>query len=174
MNSSLREQLDQALTNHLANKASPPKLAIVGIGNELNGDDGAGLLVIRTIQKKLGKTTKLLLVEGSIAPENFSATIRHFQPDWVWLIDAAELGAAPGIIQIFDSSQIVGISAFSHSLPLSVFAQFLTDETGAIVTLFGIQPGSVEYFSSISKNISSTSQALGRQLANWLKENILD
>src|SRR5512135_3260488 len=79
-------------------KANNPeaRLALVGIGNLLRGDDAAGILIARALARRpaLQKPNLLVLDSGGL-PENFSGVLRRFQPDAILFIDAAELGAAP-------------------------------------------------------------------------------
>ena len=174
MNSSYLTLLNRALTIHLVTNSSVPKIAIVGIGNELNGDDGAGVLVVRKIKQALSITDNLLIVEGSIAPENFSAPIRRFKPDWIWLVDAADLKRQPGYIEIITLEEIDGVTVFTHGLPLSVYGKYLQSETDASVIIFGIQPKNLEPFTHISKAVSQLIDQFSDEIISWLKNNIIN
>jgi hydrogenase maturation protease HycI len=166
--------LNQALTNHLVTNSFVPKIAILGIGNELNGDDGAGVLVARKIKQALSFLENLLIFEGSIAPENFSGPIRKFNPDWIWLIDAAEINRPAGHIEFISLEEIDGVTVFSHGLPLSIFGKYLQSETGASVILFGIQPENLEPFTQISEVVGNSIDRLSEELVYWLKNNIIN
>jgi hydrogenase 3 maturation protease len=129
-----------------------PRVAIVGIGNEFNGDDAAGVLVAR----KLGAREccvdagHVLVIEAGQAPENITGDLRHFQPQMVLLIDAAQMEAAPGDIAWIPWETSSGMSASSHSLPLSMLARYLTLEFACTVHLLGIQPAHNESNSEMS------------------------
>lgn len=168
MQSSYRAQLDQAKTNHLANNASLPRLAIVGIGNELNGDDAAGVLAIRHLHRSLPVLNNVLLVEGSVAPENFTSVIRKFSPDWVWLLDAAEMGVEPGTVRLVDWQTSGGVTAISHGLPPTLFARFLKAELGVSIFLFGIQPAVVDQFVEPTPIIVEQVRIFTEDLAEWI------
>ncbi len=131
-------QLQAALTSQ-AKDSQPFRLAILGIGNEFNGDDAAGILVLRALSSKLGQRPNLLLLEAGTAPENFSGSLRRFQPDLVILIDSADTGSLPGTVTWLDVQDTEGFSASTHSLPPSVFASYLIQEFGCRVALLGIQ-----------------------------------
>lgn len=173
MNSYYLTQLNQALTNHLALNSSPPRIAIIGIGNELNGDDSAGVLVSRLISQSIQKTELIYCVEGSISPENYTAPIRRFKPDWIWLIDAAEFDQNPGSVQILPIDEVNGVTHFTHGLPLSVLAKFLQNETNSVVFLFGIQPLNVEPFTGISDVLKIVVDELAIELNQWIKKYII-
>src|SRR5688572_985737 len=67
---------------------SPPRIAVLGVGQAIRGDDGAGVLLAQRLEA-LGGHSGLLAVDGGPAPENFTGLLRRFQPDLVLLADAA-------------------------------------------------------------------------------------
>jgi len=131
-------------------------VAVLGIGNELSGDDGAGVKIaegLRNYQKdsapRISSETRLIISAG-LAPENFTGQLRQFKPNLVIFIDAAELGSAPGTVEWLSWKDTVGMSGSTHSLPLSILAQYLVAEIGCEVHLLGIQAGSNSYGETLS------------------------
>src|SRR5512139_263168 len=122
----------------------PARVAILGVGNELNGDDGAGVRVVRELAARLPAAPGVLLIEAGVAPENFTGPLRRFRPDLVLEIDAAHLDREPGATSWVDWREADGLSASTHTLPPSVLAAYLTSELGCEVALVGIQPGALE------------------------------
>jgi len=171
LNISYKEQLNQALTSHLANNSDLPRLAVIGIGNEFNGDDAAGVLVIRQMQRLLPFFPYLLLIEAGVAPENFTGQLRKFKPDWVWLLDAAEMGESAGSIALLDWQKSQGVSAITHGLPPTLFARFVMEEFGSRIFLFGIQPELVEAYVDPSLCIQEAVYGLAESLSKWILEN---
>jgi hydrogenase maturation protease HycI len=165
----LNEQLNQALTNHLANKNDLPRLTILGIGNELNGDDAAGVMIVRYLSKKLPKLDQIQLIEGSIAPENYTSVIRKFNPDWIWLIDAAVFGENPGCVQLFDTARIEKLVTNTHRLSPDLLISFLQLDTHVKGFLIGIQPAVVDPFSEISYAVKQSIQETTKFLLRWLQ-----
>lgn len=149
-NSSWRAQLAARIQPRANNPGQPPRTALVGIGNELNGDDAVGILAVRALRARLGDQPHLLLVEGGLAPENFTGPLRRFAPEWVILIDAAEMGCEPGAVAWVDWRQVDGLSASTHSLPPTVLGQYLMAELGCQLGLIGIQPGGLEFDAPLS------------------------
>jgi hydrogenase 3 maturation protease len=129
------------------------RLALVGVGNELRADDAAGVLIIRNLLEKCLAGERILLLEGGSAPENATAQLRRFKPHLILFIDAAALGAPPGSIQVLDLTAIDGLSASTHTLPLSILARYLTLELGCQVALLGIQPASIEFGAPVSASV---------------------
>jgi hydrogenase 3 maturation protease len=117
-------------------------VAIVGIGNEFNGDDAVGVLVARRLSSRecAADAGHVLVIEAGQAPENITGELRRFGPQVVILVDAAQMDMAPGHIAWIPWEKTSGMSASSHSLPLSMMARYLTLEFGCTVQLLGIQP----------------------------------
>lgn len=129
-----------------------PRACLVGIGSDLRGDDSAGLMVARALlnNERFAGASHLLVVEGGPAPENHTGKIRAFQPELVLFIDAAQMDESPGAIQWIPLDSIDGMSASSHSLPLSMLARYLNLEIGCEVAVLGIQPQQNEISAELS------------------------
>jgi hydrogenase maturation protease HycI len=123
-------------------KESSIRVALMGIGNELRGDDVAGIVVIRGLLAAfpLGVPSNLLLVEAAHAPENHTGPIRKFSPDLVVLIDMAQMNEMPGTVCWLPWQETTGISASTHTMPPYMLARYLTAVTHTEVALIGIQP----------------------------------
>lgn len=134
----------------------------MGIGNELNGDDAAGVLTARLlrgqIENRLGlkgrdiqaddssfSTPNWMVIEAGLAPENFTGVLRRFQPDWIFLLDAAQFGAEPGHVAVIDVNQAGGFGASTHLQPLATLAIFLRAELDCEIGLLGIQPAHLDF-----------------------------
>lgn len=131
--------LNQALINP-SMRNRPFRIAIVGIGHELRGDDAAGITVARALEPLASSYEQLLVINAGSAPESFVGVLRRFGPDLVLLVDAAQLDADPGEVRWVAWRKITGISAFTHTLPLYVFADYLVAELDCEMALLGIQP----------------------------------
>lgn len=144
MQNSWNQSLSLLLSRLTAELGRPPRAAILGIGNPFRCDDAAGILVARALHELLSDTDDLLIVEAGHAPENRTAELRRFAPDLVLFVDAADMGERTGAIQLIPEEFIDGMSASTHSLPLSMLSRYLTLELNCRVVLLGIQPGSNE------------------------------
>lgn len=118
------------------------RIAILGIGNTFRSDDAAGILVARTLLESrfVQDLETVFVMDAGHAPENGTSQLRRFEPDIVLLIDAAEMGEQPGTIRLIEMDEIEGMSASTHTLPLSMLAKYLVLELGCTVTLLGVQP----------------------------------
>jgi len=143
-----------ALAQALANKRKPPvRVALVGVGNELNGDDAAGGEIIRRLSRRLQPNGNLLLLEVGSAPENFSGPLRRLQPDWLIFIDAAWMDEPPGTIRWVEMDEVDGVSAVTHGLPVTMLAGYLMAETDCRVGLIAIQPASLEFEAKLTPSV---------------------
>lgn len=131
----------------------PSRVAVLGVGQELRGDDAAGLAVIRALIQRLPPADNLLLLETGSAPEAFTGSLRAFAPDWVLFMDAADMDLEPGTIVWVSDEQITGLSASTHTLPVSVMAKYMVMEFGCKIALIGIQSAHTELEAPLSAPI---------------------
>lgn len=136
----------------------PRRVAIVGVGHALRGDDAAGLAVAQRAGRLSGE--RLLVLEGGPAPENVTGILRRFEPDLVLLVDAADLGAAPGTVRWLGPDDVEGLSATTHTMPLSILAHYLEQEMGCRVYFIGIQPGQNGIGEPLSEAVERAVQAV--------------
>ena len=141
-------------------RGASPQIAVVGIGHELRGDDAAGIAVVRLLTGR----ENFLVIEAGAAPENHAHKLRRFQPDVVLLIDAAQMNLAPGEIAAFDLSAVGGLSASTHTMPLTLFAHYITTELGCDVLLIGIQPENNAVGAALTPQIQHAVRTLSRAL----------
>lgn len=144
-----------------------PRVAVIGVGNALCGDDAAGSLLIRLLQPHLDDHGQTLLVSAGTSPESCTGLLRRFKPRLVVLVDAAQLDCEPGAIRWIPGHRIKGLSASTHTLPLDLLASFLEAELGCEVAMLGIQPVHCE-FGPMSSVVRSRVTDLARVLAEAL------
>lgn len=140
------------------------RIAIMGIGNDTNGDDAAGVLVARGLLVK--KYPRCLVIDAGPAPENFTGTLRRFEPNLVVMIDAAEMGEEAGSVRAFEWTEIDGMSASTHTLSPVLLAKYLIGETGCQVVLIGIQPATIDYGSTVSTPVKEAVRWVILELEN--------
>ncbi len=114
------------------------RIAVVGVGDELNVHDRLGILAAREIEGL--HLENLQVFYAGTVPESVTGPIRRYKPDAVVLLDAADMGARPGSVAVVQPEEIAANLLSTHALPLSVVMEFLEKDTGARVLLIGIQP----------------------------------
>lgn len=151
-NSSWKNSLHLLLQQREQSKTEPVRVAIVGIGNEYRNDDAAGVMVARLLLRYENPGHALILRAGH-APENFTGGLRKYAPDLIMLVDAADMGFVPGTVALIPFDQIDGMTASTHSLPLSMLARYLTLELACTVVVLGIQPRSNDVGERVSAEV---------------------
>lgn len=133
-------------------------LLIVGIGNTLKSDDGAGPEIIKKLQEK-GQFAFYLLDAGS-APENYTRKIKNFKPETIVFIDAVEMKEPPGTIKIIDEKDISSGYFTTHNMPLNLFLDYIKEETKAKIIFIGIQPESTCFGEGLSDPVQKAAKKL--------------
>lgn len=157
------------LQNLRSESGDAPRVAVLGVGNTLRSDDAAGVLVARSLSRRATYGERLLILEGGQAPESQTARLRSFAPSVVLLVDAADMGREPGSVAWIAEDEVDGMSASTHSLPLSMLAKFLTLDLGCQVHLLGIQAASNEVGETVSPEVLRAVE----EVAAGLEESIL-
>lgn len=146
------------------------RIAILGIGSDLRGDDAAGVIVAQQIEKNLGKSSKVKVLIGATAPENLTGEIKKIEPSHLIIIDAADTNAQPGQVTVIKPQDIAGTSFCTHSLPLKVMIDYLQQSSHSLkVIIIGIQPKNLAVGSNISKEVSQAVEELAVTIVNLFK-----
>jgi hydrogenase 3 maturation protease len=147
------------------------KVAIVGIGNVMRGDDGAGPELIGRLKDAqcMAPDAKLLLIDAGEVPENYLSKIIEFNPDTILLIDAVDFQESPGSIKLVEQDEIINAGLSTHNSSLVLVINYLRNEIEANVLLLGIQPKGTGLMTGLSEpvkaGISKIEQILWGSLA---------
>jgi hydrogenase maturation protease len=144
------------------------KVAVVGVGNILMGDEGAGIEVIRELEKRVRNVE---IIDAGTAFFALVSDMHRF--DKLIVVDVARGGKEPGTVYRFTLEDVRGTrSAISlHDIGV-VEALKLESLTGRIpdeVVFYGIEPLSIEFTiglsSVVQEKISYTAEAIVMELA---------
>lgn len=138
------------------NQLRSSKTLIVGIGNTLKGDDGAGPLVCERLAGKICAE----VIDAGTVPENYIQTITKKAPQNLLIIDATDFGASPGTIKLFRPEQISSFAFSTHALSPHLFIDMITRQIQVEVYLLGIQPAQTQLGQSISNQVTEAIQQL--------------
>jgi hydrogenase 3 maturation protease len=159
----------QALLKQKLNNAA--RIAVLGVGSELRGDDVAGLLAAHQIEKHTkGKslTSQLRVFIGETAPENLTGEIKKFGPTHLIIIDAAQFKKEPGHIEVMDRDTIGGSTFCTHSLPLNVIISYLLESFRFEPIVIGIQPGTLTVNAQPTKEVITAAKNLADTITSLL------
>jgi hydrogenase 3 maturation protease len=135
---------------------------IVGIGNILKGDDGAGPLVCQ--QLKRAKICADLIDAGTV-PENYIQPIIKKAPQNLLVIDAIDFGATPGTVRIFKPGQLDSHVISTHSLSPRLFVDMVCQNISVDVYFAGIQPAQIQLDQTVSAQVNHAIQQLSQTLS---------
>jgi hydrogenase 3 maturation protease len=129
------------------------------------------MLVARRLSQRecAANSDQLFICEAGHAPENKTAEVRKFTPDLVLLIDAANMGKAPGSVEWISEEDIDGMSASTHSLPLSMLVKYLKLDLGCEVNVLGIQAASNDVGETVSAEVLQAVE----EVVNGLEEAVI-
>jgi hydrogenase 3 maturation protease len=144
------------------------KLAVLGVGNPLRGDDALGLEILRLLNGKVPRNVRL--IESQTMPENFTGEVERFKPSHVLLIDAASFNAKPSVVRLVPPEDIAGVAVSTHALPLSIFAEVIQKSVKAKVLLLGVQPKTVNFVEGLSPEVKKTAKKIAETLTVVLDE----
>lgn len=116
---------------------------LLAVGNDMMGDDGAGPYLVELLAQKPAEGWSV--INGGSAPENYAHQVRELAPRRVVIVDATDMGLAPGDIRVVDERCIADMFIMTtHSLPISFLIERLRESVDEVVFV-GIQPAVVAY-----------------------------
>lgn len=146
------------------------KTLVLGIGNTLLSDEGVGVRMLDWLQRHFPALTGLNYLDGGTLSFTLAPYIE--EADNLIVIDAAELDAAPGTVQVFAGSEM---DRFAGKTKRSVHEVSLGDLlaiahlTGAMPAnraLVAIQPQAVDWGDRLSNPVKlALPEAASRVLA---------
>ena len=130
--------LRETLSGLRRERRRPLRLAILGFGDRLRGDDGAGCCVLEQLEPLRCDHVLLHEVRGPF-PEQ-TAILRAFVPDLVLLVDAGRFGAPPGGVRWLTWEEVVAEDGEGRQDPLlSLLTRYIRATLGCPVVILGIQ-----------------------------------
>ncbi|MBT3393214.1 MAG: hydrogenase 3 maturation endopeptidase HyCI [Elusimicrobiaceae bacterium] len=150
-------------------KKSNDNIVILAIGNEMLADDSAGIFVAEILLKKLAHKKNIKIFKTGVMPESFFSKISAFKPSLIIFIDACSFGGKIGEIRHIPMDKIDGAGFSTHSLPITTFVKYLTNQIPNIeVQFIGIEPKSIEFDKPMTTEIKKSCQ----DLAGYLIEKL--
>jgi len=126
------------------------KTVILTLGNELRGDDAAGIVFGRLVEK----TVPCTVVEGGEVPENVTGLVLREHPGRILVVDAMDFGGKPGESRLFPGNDIAAGGVSTHGT-LKLCIEYLAASSGAEVSILGFQPKSLDTGEKLSPEVES-------------------
>lgn len=123
------------------------KSILLGIGNCLRSDDGAGSYIAKHFEHH-----HWVALNGKSAPENTTSIIKKIRPQLLVIVDATQMGLKAGSFRIIPFGKIISLQLSTHSMPLNFLIEYLTPYCQKII-LIGIQPLSTDLGENLSESV---------------------
>ncbi|HPM42890.1 MAG TPA: hydrogenase maturation protease [Candidatus Omnitrophota bacterium] len=139
------------------------KVAVVGLGNIIRGDDGLGPKLIELLKEK---RLDIPLFDCGTVPENYIFPILSTSCDTVILVDAADLGIRPGGAMVFGLDEIANVSFSTHNPSPRLFTDLLkTGKENMNIFVVSVQPKSMELGQPLSEEVLKGLDVLAEAIA---------
>lgn len=156
------------------------RVAVLGIGNQLFGDDGAGPELLRMLkdrweaqQPSSNSQAQRFFIDTGEFPEDWFIQIVDLRPDVILVIDAVDLQAEPGSIAVLAPEALPETFCCStHRLPLRTLLD-LWEKSGSTTLVLAIQPENLTFRVGLSPEVKRGIDLLGQILSERLSHNLL-
>jgi len=138
------------------------KVAVIGVGNRMRGDDGVGSLIAERLQE-LAKGS-LLVIDAETVPENYLGVLLDSKPEFVLFIDAVDFGGEAGEWALVPLSVLGDKIPTTHTVSLKLLGQVL-ESNGAKCLLLAIQPKQIGFGAPMSEEVASAAEKIVQTLA---------
>jgi hydrogenase 3 maturation protease len=137
------------------------KVLLIGVGNRMRADDGAGPLLVDAVAGRC----RIECIDAGVAPENFLEKAVRADPDTVLIADAIDFNGEPGDITVVDEKALSGGSISTHALSLTMMCEYITQRNCTTrVALVGIKPQTVTLGADMSNAVARSVEKLAEEL----------
>ncbi len=135
---------------NLAARLEGRRFGVVGVGNFLKGDDGAGPALVALLA---GRGAAFPIVDASEVPENYGGWVVKQGLDAVVFVDAVDFGGAPGEWRLIPVAELMHSASSTHRLSLHFLIRYLTEQWKGDAILAGVQPKSMKLGEELSPEV---------------------
>jgi len=143
------------------NKFCGSRTLVLGIGNILKGDDGAGPQLCNQLVGRIS----LEVIDAGTVPENYVGPIVKKAPRSLLIIDAIDFEAQPGTIRFLSPEVLSGLSGSTHSPSPQLFVDLVRKDIPVDVHFIGIQPAQTEIGRPLSPKVDEAVKLLASILS---------
>jgi len=137
------------------------KKILLAIGNELKGDDGAGIIVGKYVQD-MCENEWIVYIAG-MSPEAYIFKIIKEKPDLLVIVDATLMNKKPGEFYIVPLEKVAKeLMISTHRIPMDILISLLKENCKRIYFI-GVQPKILE-FGEPTKEIIDSCQKIAKIL----------
>ena len=137
------------------------RFGVVGVGNVLKGDDGAGPALVELLG---ARGAAFPIVDACEVPENYGGWVAKQGLDAAIFVDAVDFGGAPGEWRVIPFEDLMHSASSTHRLSLHFLIHYLTEQWKGDAILAGVQPKSMKLDDGLSPEIEAGVKALAEAL----------
>jgi hydrogenase maturation protease len=159
MGEGMKDDRDNRKT--LGARLAGKRWGVVGVGNVLKGDDGAGPALVALLA---GRGARVPLVDACEVPENYGGWVVKQSLDTVVFVDAVDFGGAAGEWRLIPIEDLMHSASSTHRLSLHFLIHYLTEHWKGEAILAGVQPKSMKLGEDLSSEVEAGVGALAAAL----------
>ncbi len=149
---------------NLLNDYLDRQMLVVGVGNPMRGDDGAGLALGEKVAKKLN----LEYLRCEDVPENYVGKMLDNPADTILLVDAVDMKQAPGEIGLLSPDELADNGISTHNCSVGLLAKVLAGVKDKQMLILAIQPQQIGWGQPVTPLIT---EAIDRFVADLPSPN---
>ena len=149
------------------------KILILGVGNTLLSDEGLGVQMLDYLQAHHPGLEHVTYIDGGTLSFTLAAWIED--ADDLIIVDAAELKAAPGTVQVFEGEAVDRFAGKTkrsvHEVSIGDLLSIarLTDALPDNRLLVAVQPKNVDWGSELSPEVEQAMPVAAQQIVDAIK-----
>jgi hydrogenase maturation protease len=147
----------RALETRLAGK----RWGVVGVGNVLKGDDGAGPTLVALLA---ARGAAFPHVDACEVPENYGGWVVKQSLEAVVFVDAVDFGGAAGEWRLIPFEDLMLSASNTHRLSLHFLIHHLTERWKGDAILAGVQPKNMKLGEGLSPEVAAGIESLSAAL----------
>ncbi len=121
------------------------------VGAVLRGDDAAGPMLSKMLEEN--PIDGWRVIDGEMTPEDYIGVVKREKPDFLVLVDAAQMSLEPGATRLLSRDDVVSnYMITTHSMPLSYLIDEIADYCSEMIFI-GIQPAQLEFFAPLTPEV---------------------
>ena len=133
---------------------SPPRVAVIGVGNLLRKDEGIGIHAVKALQE-INLSQDVKIVDGGTAPDLIAYTEAG---DKLIIIDAAKAGGKPGTIYRFHPQDLTTgsgnlVSAHELGVEQNLKLMALMRNEPSEIVIIGVEPKEIGWGTELSPEL---------------------
>lgn len=147
--------------------ASPTaKVALVGVGHPMRGDDFVGSFIVKTLKKRI-PTDRVVLFDSEDGVEWVISKIKNANPKHLVLLDACELNTDPGEITLIPLAETSYPFFTTHGIPLKLLTSKLLPSVETWI--LAIQPERMGLNEGLSQVVLGAANSISDFVVDALK-----